>query len=277
MKDIFVLCDSSESNNYRVNTALEYAKLFNANISGTHMIPYPIIPVYGGMYPDSFSYSAAFQMESANEHAEKLEKAFIESATKFDVPCEWTTIDGLNLDFIVENARYADLIVVPAEYSHFGSEPSHHLCAYLATNLGRPLLITPNLKKVFKPPKRVTIAWNESQEATRAVHDALPILAQSDFIQIVSVSTTDQDEKENMIRCEQLHRHLHHHGIETEVFAPKKSSKGTGHTIFESALEVDAELIVMGIYGHSRFREVMLGGTTKFLIDNSTIPLFASK
>ena len=276
MKDILVLCDANDSSNYRVETALAYAKTFEANISGMHMIPYPIIPVYGGMYPDSASATASFQIEKANKRAKELEKSFIESANKLGIPYEWKAIDGLDLDFVIENARYTDMVVVPAVYSHYNDQTSHHLCAYFATNLGRPLLVIPDLKRVFNVPERVVIAWNESHEAARAVHDALPIIMRAEYVQIISVSKGDQKEKENIIRCEQLQRHLKHHGINAEVFAPERSPKGTGNTIYESALEVSAELIIMGAYGHSRFKQIMLGGTTKYLIENSTLPLFVS-
>jgi nucleotide-binding universal stress UspA family protein len=276
MKDILVLCDANDSNNYRVDTALSYAKSFGAHISGVHMIPYPIIPVYGGMYPDSFSYTASFQMDKANERANELEKTFIKSARKLNIPYEWKTIEGLDLDFVIENARYTDMVVAPAKYSHYGDETSHHLCDYFSTNLGRPLLIIPDLKKVFDVPKRVIIGWNESHEAARAVHDALPILTRAEYIQIISIDKGNKNEKENMLRCEQLQRHLSHHGIHVEVFAPEKSPKGTGYTLYESALEANAELIVMGAYGHSRFKQIILGGATKFLIENSTLPLFVS-
>ena len=276
MKDILVLCDANDSNNDRVNTALSYAKSFSAHIHGMHMIPYPIIPVYGGMYPDSVSFSAAFQMDKANERAKELEQSFIESANKLEIPYDWKTVDGLNLDFVIENARYTDLVIIPVEYSHYNDQTSHHLCSYFAANLGRPLLLIPDLKKVFSLPKRVVIAWNESHEAARAVHDALPILKRAEYIQIISVSKGEQKEKENIIRCEELQRHLKHHGIDAEVFAPERSLKGTGYTIYESALEVNAELIVMGVYGHSRFKQIILGGTTKYLIENTTLPLFVS-
>lgn len=276
MKDILVLCDSNDSNDYRVETALCYAKAFDAHITGVHMIPFPVIPVYGGMYPDASSYTAAYQIDRAHEYAESLEKSFIGIANKYDIPYEWKTIEGLDLNFIIENARYTDVVIAPVAYSHYSNEVSHNLCDYFTTKLGRPLLITPDLKKVFDLPKRVIVAWDESHEAARAVHDSLSILKQAENIQIVSVSKNDINEKENMIRCEQLQRHLHHHNINCEVFSPEKSPKGTGYTIYESALEYNAELIVMGAYGHSKFKEIILGSTTKYLIENSTMPLFVS-
>ncbi len=276
MKDILVLCDSNDSNEHRVETALAYARQFGSHLTGMHMIPFPVIPVYGGMYPDAPSYSAAFQIDKANERAKELEESFKEAASEAGIEHDWKVIEGLDLDFVIENARYYDLVIAPYGYSHYGDDISHYLSDYFSTNIGRPLLILPDLKKVFEPPSTVIIAWNESHEAARAVHDAIPVLRLANSVQIVSVSKNDKDEKQNMLRCEQLQSHLSHHGISAEAFAPDRSPQGVGATIYESALEYSAELIVMGAYGHSRFKEIILGGTTKYLIQNTTLPLFIS-
>ena len=276
MRDIFVLCDSNESNDFRVETALSYAKLFDSHVTGVHMIPFPVIPIYGGMYPEASSYTAADQIDKANKHADELKTSFCNAAKNFNIPYEWKTIEGLDLNFVIENARYSDLVVAPATYSHYSVETSHHLCDYFTTKLGRPLLITPDLKKVFKLPKKIIIAWDESHESTRAVHDALPILKFSEKVQIISISKNDVSEKENIIRGEQLQRHLGHHDVICEVYCPDNLSKNTGHAIYDCALEYDADLIVMGAYGHSKFKEIILGSTTKYLIENSTVPLFVS-
>jgi len=82
MKDILVLCDSNDSNQHRVETALAYARQFGSHLTGMHMIPFPVIPVYGGMYPDAPSYSAAFQIDKANERAKELEESFKEAASE---------------------------------------------------------------------------------------------------------------------------------------------------------------------------------------------------
>lgn len=276
MKDILVLCDSNQSNKHRVNTAFAYGSLFNSNIIGIHMIPYPIIPVYGGIYPDNLSYSAAFQMENAEKYAEEIKNDFIQSAKDSTLTYEWKVIEGLDLDFIIANARYTDMVIVPAVYSHFGDQASHHLCNYFATNLGIPLLIIPNEKKTYRIPKKIIIAWNESHESARAVHDAIPLLKQAEEIQIVSVSKNINFEKETIIRGERLQKHLSKHNIKSELLTPKKLSKGVGFTIKEYANKFNADLIVMGAYGQSRLKEVFLGGTTKYLIETSTLPLFTS-
>lgn len=276
MKDIIVLCDSNKSNKYRIDTAIAYASIFDANLVGIHMIPYPIIPVYGGIYLDSAAYSAAFQMESAEKHAQEIKNSFVQSIKETRLSYDWKVIEGLDLDFIIKNARYTDIMIAPAEYSHFGDQASHHLCNYFATNLGRPLLIIPDVNKAFNFPKKIIIAWNESHESARAVHDAIPILKQAQQIQIISVAKNTKDENENRIRGEQLQSHLNHHQIDTELITLTRISNSVGITIKEYAIKYNADLIVMGAYGQSRLKEIFLGGSTKYLIENSTLPLFTS-
>ena len=92
----------------------------------------------------------------------------------------------------------------------------------------------------------------------------------------MSVSTSSNKEKEYMIYCDDLRKHLSHHNIKVEVISVEKSAKGIGATILESALEFDADLIVIGAYGHTRLKEIILGGVTKYLLKHTTIPLFLS-
>ena len=276
IKDILVLCDAGEANDYRVETACLLAKVFDAHVTGVHLVPYPIIPVYGGMYPPYSSYSAALQIDKSEMDTNHLYEVFEKTASKLNVSCDWKTMEGIDVNYVIDNARYVDLVVTPQGYSRYGEHEPQRINDYFATNLGRPLLVVPDLKKVFTLPKNVIIAWDESQEATRAVHDALPLLEHVENIQVVSVSKNEKEEKRSMIYCDDLRTHLAHHGLNVSVVSPVRLPEGVGETLIQRALEFDADLIVMGAYGHSRFREIILGGTTKHLLDNATIPLFLS-
>ena len=276
IKDIMVLCDAGDANDYRVETVLLLAKVYDAHVTGLHLIPYPIIPVYGGAFPEAIPYTASDQLDEATNIENKLKSKFIKKASELEVPCEWKTIDGVDVRYIIDNARYTDLVVVPQGYSRYGEENTQKIDDYLSIHLGRPIMVIPDLKKVFNLPKYIIIAWNESHEAARAVHDALPFLQYAERIEVVSVSVTSDEEKAYMIYCDDLRKHLSHHNINVEVVSLEQSAKGTGEAILSSAIEFDADLIVMGAYGHSRLKEIVLGGTTNHLLKHTTIPLFLS-
>ena len=124
--------------------------------------------------------------------------------------------------------------------------------------------------------KELMIAWDESQEAARAVHDAMPFLEYAEDVQIVSVSDKLEEQKANIIYNDDLRKHLSHHGINAEVINADELADGIGKTILQCGLEFDADLIVMGAYGETRLKEVVLGGVTRFLLKHTTIPLFLS-
>ncbi|MDH3609384.1 MAG: universal stress protein [Gammaproteobacteria bacterium] len=276
IKDILVLCDAGEANDYRVETALLLAKVYQAHLTGLHLIPYPVIPVYGGGFPDAIPYLSSEQLEQSQNTANALKDKFKKKAADLEVPCDWKSIDGVDVRYIIDSARYTDVVIVPQGYCRYGEDNTQKIDDYLSIHLGRPLIVTPDLKKVFNLPKRVVIAWNESHEAARAVHDALPFLQYAEQIQVVSVAASAKQEKKYMIYDDDLRKHLSHHGIDVEVRSLDPASKGTGKTILESALEYDADLIVMGAYGHTRLKEIVLGGATKYLLRHSTVPLFLS-
>ncbi len=271
-----VLCDAGEANDYRVETVLLLAKVYEAHVTGIHLVPYPVIPVYGGAFPEAIPYTSSEQLDKASNIAQKLEENFKNKAAELEIPCEWKIIDGVDVRYIIDNARYTDLVVVPQGYSRYGEDNTQKIDDYLSIHLGRPLMVIPDLKKVFNLPQQIIIAWNESHEAARAVHDALPFLQFAERIQVVSVSASSKEEKAYMIYCDDLRKHLSRHGIKVEVASLEKTSKGTGGVILESALEYDADLIVMGAYGHSRLKEIILGGTTSYLLKHTTIPLLLS-
>lgn len=276
IKDILVVCDAGEANDYRVETALLYAKIHQAHLTGLHLVPYPIIPVYGSTFPETIPYYSSEQLEQSENTAKKLQNTFKKKAAKQEIPCDWKDIDGVDVRYIIDNARYSDLVIVPQGYSSYGEANTQKIDDYLSIHLGRPLMVTPDIKKVFNLPKKIMIAWNESHEAARAVHDALPFLQYAEQVQIVSVAASAKQEKKYMIYDGDLRKHLSHHGIEAEVRSLDPASRSTGKTLLEGAIEFEADFLVMGAYGNARLKEIVLGGATKYLLRNSTIPLFLS-
>ncbi len=276
IKDIIVLCDAGEANEYRIETALLLAKVYHAYVTGIHFVPYPVIPVYGGGFPEAIPYISADQMKQSQDTAQALCDKFKQKAAELEIPSEWKVIEGVDVRYIIDNARYADIVVAPQGYSKYGEDNTQKINGYLSIHLGRPLIVIPDLKKVFTLPKNVIIAWDESHEAARAVHDAMPLLQYAEQIQIVSVAASSKKEKEYLIYADDLRKHLSHHGLDVEVISLDPASKGTGKTILESGLAFDADLIVMGAYGHTRLKEIILGGATRYLLNHTTIPLFLS-
>jgi nucleotide-binding universal stress UspA family protein len=117
----------------------------------------------------------------------------------------------------------------------------------------------------------VVIAWKEGPEAARAVAAALPILAHARHVTIVSVSENGSDEDKGSAKC--LATYLRWHGIQAQAEMSKSPSISISKKLEEIALGLDADLLIMGAYGHSRMREFVFGGVTRDLLSACAVPV----
>jgi len=275
-KDILLICDDSGASDFRIQTTLLLAKVFHAHVTGIHLTPYSTPHASSSGFVKVIDYLSSDKLESAHETAELIKTNFENKASELDVPYNWKCTDGIDKQFIIDHARYADLVVLPQGYSSFAEKTPKRIDDYLTIYMGRPSVVIPDLNKVFYLPKKIIIAWDESQEAARSVHDALPFLEYAEDVQIVSVSDTPIEEKTSIIYTDDLRNHLERHGINADVTIANELEEGIGHTILKNAIEYDADLIVMGAYGETRLKEIVLGGVTRYLLNDTTIPLFLS-
>ena len=142
-------------------------------------------------------------------------------------------------------------------------------------NAGRPVLIIPPEYDKDVVGKRVMLCWNASRESIRAVADAIPILRRADLVQIVMYNIDDEPDVNAELAGSDIALYLARHGINVEVLPPQKS-KRIGDALLVFAREQATDLLVMGGYGHTRFREFLLGGVTRTVLAESDIPILMS-
>jgi nucleotide-binding universal stress UspA family protein len=180
-------------------------------------------------------------------------------------PVRWLNLYG----------RYADIISVRRpdeddEIIGIGGIPGA-----LALSCGRPLLVVPSAGVKSLSPSSVMIAWNGSSESARAVADSLPFLQMASTVEVVSIGEAEEVE-EGAPQTRDLCRHLGVHGIEAEPITLPAPKIGVPEALLSRAAAQGANLIVIGAYGHSRFRELVLGGVTRHLLAYSAVPLLLS-
>lgn len=152
----------------------------------------------------------------------------------------------------------------------------------LAIESGRPLVVLPNEKQFSSLPTKVIIAWNQSREAARALFDALPLIKGAKYVELL---TFDQPESEAHADLQMDQDHLpasavaaalSDHGIKLTIATVKAPSVKVGEQICARAAEQQADLVVMGAYGHTRFREFVFGGATRHVLKNMPVPVLFS-
>lgn len=168
-------------------------------------------------------------------------------------------------DETLHQARLHDLAIV-ARVPELASDRLDHL----VMAAGKPIVIAP-----AKPPKTVgdtvAIAWKDSPEAARAVTAALPILMQARRVVVIAISETGTGRDAGHASADGLLALLQRHGIAAQLRAISAPTAFVAEKIKEIAYDAEADLIVMGAYGHSRMREVILGGTTHTMLADCDI------
>ena len=120
------------------------------------------------------------------------------------------------------------------------------------------------------------LAWNASREAARAVDDALPLLVGADLVRVLTVNPERGRERADDIPASGLCERLARHGVAVEAETAHGSPREVGAVVLGVARKHEADLIVMGAYGHARMRELILGGATAHVLEHTDIPALLS-
>lgn len=191
-----------------------------------------------------------------------------ETANKADgVTISFESIPGREEDVVAQQARLYDLAVVPHPEADSDVSSSDALHAVLFDS-GRPVLIAPT-----QPPttigKRVCCAWNGTAESAAAVDASLPWLHQAEARQVLY----SDDYQRRGPKVEGILAYLHWHSVDAEGKLFKPVSKDVGAGLLAAARDFEADLLCMGAYSHSRLRQLILGGVTRHVLENSDIPV----
>jgi nucleotide-binding universal stress UspA family protein len=198
-----------------------------------------------------------------------LERASVRFETR-DVRVE----DALNQQLVLAHARRTDLIVLSRPEQN---ERAHDLLfQHILFGAGRPLLLVPERMREGMAWDRILIAWNGSREAARAVADALPFLKQAHEVVVATVDATPSHGGHGQAPGRGLGAYLARHDVRVEVNNIDGLGRGEAAALMDAARAMDANMLVMGGYGHSRARELVFGGVTRALAEAPALPLLIS-
>jgi len=172
---------------------------------------------------------------------------------------------------------YTDLIVLSqADPNHPPPAPGRHLVEDVVLTSGRPTLVIPYVGSFERIGTRVLVAWNNSREAARAVHDALPLLAKAASVTIMAVSPGRREPAADEAGTADLIDHLARHGISAKAERTVAAGMSIPDVLLSYAADLNADLLVAGGYGHSPLRGRILGGITHTLLQHLTVPVLMS-
>jgi nucleotide-binding universal stress UspA family protein len=276
LKDILVHIGDTKATEVRLKTALAIAKEHKAKITGLYVVPFPTaLGTMGGM--DESLDPSVFEtmLEHGRARATVAKKAFKALTTGSGISCSWAQAEGYLVDVLSRHGRYADLIVLG---QHDGEAPfdldRRGMPDQIILEVARPVLVVPRQGNFTKIGKNPAVAWNGSAVATRAIHDAMPILEKAKKATVLTVE--DKDAPRGNGSESDLAKHLSHHGVRATVEKVKSEDPTDGASLLRAVARRKADMIVMGAYGHWRLRELVLGGVTNHVLGNANVPVLMS-
>jgi nucleotide-binding universal stress UspA family protein len=190
------------------------------------------------------------------------------------VRAEWRTAEGARDDAVALHARYADLVILNQTDPNVGD--ATHFADAILLSVGRPVLLVPYTGEIRNPAQNVLVCWNASREASRAVTDALPLLRRAAKVTVLSVNSETSAAGHGESPGSDIALYLARHGVNAETAQTNAGDVDVGNLILSRAFDMSADLIVMGAYGHSRVREIVMGGATRTLLQSMTVPVLMS-
>ncbi|WP_425099760.1 universal stress protein [Tropicibacter sp. S64] len=174
---------------------------------------------------------------------------------------------------VASRARFADLVVLPKPYGDGHGVELEPVVEGALFEGQVPVVVCPDDVDTPTAPKRIVIGWNESPEALRAIRAALPVLKQADIVHVVVIDPPqhgpNRSDPGGMVS-----QFLTRHGVKAEIDVLSKTMPRVSDVLMRHATDVDADMVVMGAYGHSRFREAILGGATRNMLERANITVF---
>ena len=268
-----------------LSTALMAARMWDAHLTVLHVqvdsrdvAPLAGEGLSGAMIEEMMSATEKESSERSNAVRTMFDRFVAQHGVQVAEPtrgagatANFASIVGREEDLVAQLARLTDLTVVPHPESGDDVSSSDALHAVLFDS-GRPVLIAPRVP-LPTLSTRVCVAWNGTAESAAAVLAAIPWMQRAQAVRIV---TADEYQRRGPGPVE-LAGYLALHGIEVEAAKFKPIEKDVGRGLLEAARVFGADLLAMGAYSHSRLRQLILGGVTRHVLENATIPVMMNR
>ncbi|MGB8622319.1 MAG: universal stress protein [Paracoccaceae bacterium] len=214
-------------------------------------------------------------LKKAQEDADAIEKAVTArmgaEGLRWAAESAVAQIAGLT-HLVSSRARFCDLVVMPRPYGE-GRALEDEAAVEAALFDGKaPVLVMPENADASKIGKNIVVGWNQSTEALVAIRAALPMLQAAETINI-AVIDPPQHGPERSDPGGQLSLMLGRHGVKAEISVLARTTPRASDVLIRHTQDIGGDLVVMGAYGHSRFREAILGGTTRNMLENTEVPV----
>lgn len=274
-RDILVLMDSTPAGLYRAQFGADLARRWKSHLTGVSltsdfMLQFGAGESLYGLASDDIDRILRDHATGVEEASEAARRQFEAASCVGEIESDFMKVSGDYADAFIACARRVDLVIMPSRMA-IPMGQKHISAADVAMASGGPVLVTP--ADDYAPPagKRVLVAWNGSREAARSLRDGWPFVEAAEEVHVLVVSPTGEGGPDHM-----LQRLLERHGVKPNIIVDASKDEHAADVIERQMAELDADLLIAGLYGHPRLQEWILGGVSRQLLHDVPAPLLLS-
>jgi nucleotide-binding universal stress UspA family protein len=275
LKDIIVNLSLGNRQDGAADFALSVANTFDAHLAAVAFRYWFELPgtIIGATALAAIAEAQRLETEQgAAQAVARFEQAAKRAGVAIDCRAPETNLAGA-VGMFSEFARTYDLTIVRQPDAD-NPGPEELLAEAALFGAGRPVLVVPYIQKAGLKLGHVTVCWDGSRAAARAIADALPFLRKSKTVELLMVQSKEASRRE--IAGADMATHLARHGLKVDLERITVPDLKVAEAILSHIADSSTDLLVMGGYGHSRLREFILGGVTREIMQSMTVPTLMS-
>ncbi len=277
LKTILVSLNSVERADAVMRAAVDLAIEHDAHLIGLFVIPamriYPVVTMH--VPPEFFEA----QRKTFEKQAADLREVFEDYGRKNGLRYEWRQEDALSpliADTVIEHARRCDLLIASQPLDDEVAGVEGDFAERIIMETGRPVLFIPNKGEYRNTGRKIVAGWNASREATRAIYDALPLLAKAGEVRLAWIDPQRDEEESGDLPGAEMAASLARHDINAVADDVASGGLEAGEVLLNHVADTGSDMLVCGAWGHSRLREYVFGGVTQHLLKHMTVPVLFS-
>lgn len=280
LKNILINLNDVDNVDATIKTSCALARKHDAHLIGIFVVPlYPLrMGVFGS---DSIMLNLQYsELKKYKQQAKDTVETFEKALRANEILGKSLILDSTDSDIadeFIRHARTTDLIIVPNIDTENYCGVEDDFVEKIILESGRPVIIIPRGQVFQTIGNRVNIGWNMSAEAARASFDVLPLLTAESEIRFVWVDAHLNPELAGNLPGSEIAEVFSHHGLTVTADAITSDDRNIGEALLHDASLNDADLLVMGAYGHSRLRDIIFGGATSHILANINLPILMSR
>ena len=277
MKTILAVLRGPEDAKRVLERAISLAQQFSSHLIGFHCEALPGAYTTPVGFPSTDIYVA--DMEAAEVRTGEIKDIFDKAVSAAGISAEWRATETFSGDAGLSalTSAFASDIVIAGQVDPDIARAEVADLETLLFDSGRPVIFVPYATQKPRPVSRILVGWDGSREAARATFDALPLILAADETEIFTVDPRDNENQDAVVAGAEIAAALARHGAKVTVETQPSGGIGAGASIENRVADIQADLLVIGAFSHSRLRERLFGGVTRTLLSSMTVMTLMSR